>query len=224
MKKTILTIILVFLMTLTSVNALTLTLDQTDNLQEFTNKDKGNTFFDDFAGSTSTSLSQTIEITNSNNSYPYDYQYEFSSIAEDFYIAIQNVAPNSNLTIMWHGDLGRNSVFNVQEVTMLESGAYYYRFSPEYDGEPGRIYFEFSDSTAGFIQYVEEKPLGFNDLIGGIVGAAEDFVNIQISLWTVAYYTVILIVAISFIGGLFWSGAWVIKNGRDFRESNKRRI
>jgi len=194
--------------------ALDLETDQSDNLQDFYYQDSGNFQIKNAVGS----VNNSYEIGN--NTYYYDVDYEFTSVSEDFYLIIENYFENSTIQIMWRGDLTQDPTLYIQEFTMNEQGRYYFKFVPEYTEEPAKIYIDFGEpSYVGTIEYVEQKPQGFNSLMGGFVNAFLDVVSININMWRIAFYTLIFLILVAFAGLVFGASWYIHKQSQRIRES-----
>lgn len=187
--------------------SLKIDLDQQDNIASFYLQESGNSIVRNVVGSESNKSVNSFIIDNT--TYRYDINFEFSSITEDFYLILQNYVVNSTITIMYRGDLNLNPTLYVQDLVLNEQGRYYFKFSPDNVGEAGRVFIEFPTTYVSTIEYIETKPEGFNSLIGGFVGGFIEIVNINVNLWRVAFYGVILIIMLSFVALLF-GGSWYI--------------
>lgn len=203
---------LVMLAMFSSVNALTLNANQDDNIYNFNIKEKGNYLIQDLVGS----INHQYNINNTN--YTYDLDLEFSSVNEEFFIVIQNQIANSTLTFMYRGDLTRNGNLYIQELHLTEQGKYYFRFVPNYIGEPARIYIDISTTGIGTIEVIEQKPQGFNNLIGVFVGSFQEIISINLGLWRMTFYMIVLGITITFIFGLFGVGFYILKKAKHIRE------
>lgn len=199
MKKLSIIIMLLVLMLSSGYSAM-LDTTQSSNILEYRTHDKGNSFYYSFAGS----INEPITFTNSNNTYYYDIDWELDSVTEDFFIIIRNYFPNNNGTFIFHGDLTRNPNAYIQPFTMNETGTYYFKFSPSVEGEPMRVYLDIGAlSWSGIVTYQELKPASFNKIIGGFVEALLELVSLNILVWQIAFYIILFIVSLAFVGVIF---------------------
>ena len=208
---------------LSNVSALSLLSDQTTNINSYSTSDKGNMLIKSVVGSYSITHNQTIILGNT--SYQYDYDIELSNINEDFYIIIENYFVNTTINMIWYGNLVNDPTANIQNFTLNEQGRYYFKFSPSFTDEAGRIYFNVENPIHIInLEYQEMKPAGFNSFMFGIITAFVDFINIQMSFWYLAYYVIIFILMLSIILGLFGLSFLIYKYTQKLKEKKKNNI
>ena len=227
MIKKILITIMMTLTLLMSANAITLQLDQDNNLLDFRTLETGNKVISTHANSVDTVLS----VDNAQQNYTYDYKLEIVEATEDFYLVLDNTFVNSTYNILYRGDLNIDPTLYTQEVTLNEQGQYFFKFSPTRTEQPIVVYIDMEivqgQGGAFTVAYIEEKPKGFNDLIGGFIGAFEEVFDINVKLWYLLYYIIIIVLVLAFIGILFGLGGYIIKlkedqkNGAGFFDFSK---
>lgn len=206
--------LMMMLLSLFSVSALDLYIDQSDNLIDYHSKSDGNTIINNVAGHIN-----NIYETPTNQTYYYDFQLELSSMNEEFYLIIENYDINQTLTIFYHGDLARDGTLYVQEVTLNEAGQYYFKFVPDFNDEGGQIYLGFEEiEFVGTLEYVEKKPEGFNSLMSMFLGSFQEIILINITIWQIMFYSLIFMIAVTFIGALFGGSFWLLNKAKQIRE------
>ena len=219
MKKIIYFIMLIVCMF--SVSAVSLVTDQDQNVNDYYNAENGNIMIQSVAGSYSTTNNQSFGVGGLNGTYYYyDLDYEFVSTSEDFYLMIQNADSNKTGSIYFRGDLNKDGTLYIQNFTFNDVGRYYFKFEPSYEAEPVRVYLEFEDSFVGTIEYAEEKPKGFTGLVGGLVDGFSDVIEINISLWRIAYYTIVTAILVGFTLGVFAIAFWIFRYAKRLREGD----
>lgn len=191
-----------------SVFAMTITFDQSSNLRDYKDNQKGNILYNDIVGSISQSKNQYLGFGGLNGTrYYYDFEMEFNYLSEDFYLIINNYFSNASFVMMYRGDLTKDDTLYIQNLTFNEQGRYYFKINPDYIGESGKIYFEYVNSNfTGTLEYQESKPQGFNELMGGIVVGFNTIIDYNIALWRIAGYILIFVITLSFVISIFWIG------------------
>ena len=208
MKKIYLTLI-TFLVLFSGVNALSVSINQDENIFAYGEDLKGNRVTEVLSGNTDT-LGVFLELTNA--TVPYDYKLELDDVNEDFYIIIDNFLENQTYTFFYTDDLNTGDTVFIRNITMLEVGKYYYAFTPTNKGEYAAIWIDMqtggSPGVFG-IDYQETKPEGFNELIAGLVRAFEEIIDVNVSLWRVLYYLFAFIITFSFVAMIFGTAFWL---------------
>lgn len=207
-----------------SVSALTLETNQDTNNNDYYAKTNGNIIIKNLVGSYSTTNNQSFGVGGINGTlYYYDLDYEFTSTNEDFYLMIQNTAVNQTATIMYRGDLTRDSTLYIQNVTFNEVGRYLFKFIPSYENEPARIYLEVPDAFVGTIEYAEQKPEGFTSIVGGLITTSEELIDINISLWRIAFYSIVTGLIIAFVLGIFGIAFMMFRYSKKLSEDRQHK-
>lgn len=216
MKKLNLFLIMV-LFSVFSVNALIMSYDQNENIYGFENAEKGNNVYNVGVSSTDTFF-RSLNGTN----YSYDYRMELSEMSQDFYLILENTHVNTTYLIFFHGDLSQDDTLYTQELILKEMGDYVLKFYPS-NIEAGSVFIDLQDENAVHpfsVTYVEEKPKGFNQLIGGLVDTFTEVFNINLKLWYLFYYVIIFSLVVSFIGVMFGFATFLFKKAD---EQNQRK-
>lgn len=211
--------IFIVILCITSSFALSLETNQQSNLEDFYSKSSGNSIISSIAGS----VNDVFGVGGINGTnYSYDKTYEFTSTDEDFYLILQNYFDNETVSIMYRGDLNKDPTLYIQNVTLNEIGRYYFKFSPSYESEPARVFLEFGDSYVGTIEYIEQKPNGFSSLIGVLVTSFQDLIDINISLWRLAFYSIIFLVMTTLVIGIFVGGFMLLRYSKNINKEAER--
>lgn len=205
--KKFMNIVLIFTILLTSCYSVTLSIDQTRNLDDYTVIPKGNTYIDTVNGF----INNSIEFNNGTLVYYYDYEYEFKSVNENFYIIIQSYTSNETVQVMYRGNLQLDGQFKVQPLQLNEVGAYYLKFEPDYENEPVVVYIDFPTDYVGTVEFVEDKPQTFSILARQFTSWGEEIVNINVTIWRFIFYTFVLLLMLSIGLGLFGLSFLLIK-------------
>jgi len=212
------------LFSILNVNALTMSFNQNENIFDFENAEKGNNVFSTHASNINTAF-QNLNGTN----FTYDYKLELSEINQEFYIALENFFVNSSYKIFFHGDLSKDDTLYVQDLVLNEQGTYILKFIPT-GIEAGQIFINLDENGGSGVfgaTYIEEKPKGFNDLIGGLVDTFSTVFDINVKLWFLLYYLIIFMLSIGFMSMLFGFASFIFKKAQDIKGnkgkySNKR--
>ncbi len=212
MKNKILSFFFILSCLMFSVNAVTLNYDQNENVYEIENGEIGNKIYTTVAGNINNAY--TID----NTTYTYDYKLELSEVSEDFYLAIENYYIGANYTIFFHGDLTKDGTLYVQQLQFNEQGEYYLKFSPS-GIEPVQVYIGVQDDSHIFdVSYSEQKPKGFNSLIGGFVDAFSKVFDLNVKLWYLLYYLIIISITLGFLAILFGTAFYLFKASKKVKE------
>jgi len=153
-----------------------------------------------------------------------DIKYELRGLTRPIYILIENGMENITLDITYVNDdavaIGEinNKIAISQELTMEETGTYYFKFEPSYDGENFDFIIDFPSSYVGNLHLKEEQAKEFNSLISGFIDSFEEIVKINVTLWRLLFYTIIFLFTLSFIIGLFGGSFWILKQAKKIRE------
>lgn len=202
---------------ISSASAVTMTIDQDKNLFDLENALTGNHILQFVASN----VDETISVDNATQTYTYDYKLEISDASENFYLGIENFYDNSTYYVQFRGDTTKDSTLYVQELTLNEQGQYFFKFEPSYDGEPVVIYIDLvASGGAGVfnVAYLEEKPKGFNNLIGGFVDTFSQVFDINVKLWYLLYYLIIIILTIGFISIIFGIATFLFGKAKEIRK------
>lgn len=202
-----------------NVNSVTMTIDQEKNIFDLEKALTGNHLLQFVASN----VDEVIPIDNANETYTYDYKLEISDSSETFYLGIENFFVNSTYYIQFRGDTTKDSTLYVQELTLNEQGQYFFKFEPSYDGEPVVVYIDLvANGGAGVfnVAYIEEKPKGFNDLIGGFVDTFSQVFDLNVKLWYLLYYLIIIIITIGFISLIFGIAFYIFKQAKKVRQGD----
>lgn len=201
-----------------SVNAVTLSINQDSNIFDLERAETGNHILNFVASN----VDEVISVDGGNQSFTYDYVLELTDTSEDFYIALENFFENSTYRIMYRGDLTKDSTLYVQELVLNENGQYIFKFSPSYDGEPIFVYIDLQVTGGSGVfnaVYIEEKPKGFNDLIGGFVNNFSAVFDINLKLWYLLYYLIIIVLVFAFFGILFGLSFFIITKAKEIKNT-----
>lgn len=212
MKKLLLFFMLMFV-SLSSINAVTMSFSQNQNLYDIENTLTGNKLLSAHASS----IDESFSIDNV--TYNYDYVLEISDTNQDFYLTLENYYIGSNYTIMFRGDLVRDGTLYIQDLTLNEQGQYILKFIP-FNNEPVKVYIDLhSNGGAGTfdIYYTEEKPKGFNALMVGFVDAFSNVFELNVKLWYLLYYIMIFVIVVSFMGALFGIASFIHKKTNEIK-------
>lgn len=151
-----------------------------------------------------------------------DVKYELRGSSEPIYLIIENGYANSTFEITYVNDdpilENSSSTAYSQELTMTETGAYYFIFEPSYDGESFDFILDFANDKVHNVYLKEQQPQGFNSLMSGFVNAFLDIVEINITIWRVVFYTLIFIIMVAFVGLLFTGSLWMFKYSQKIRD------
>ena len=216
MISKLISFLFLFVIVFSPLNAVTLSLDQTDNLYELSNKETGNSIIQSIAGNIDLSMTQPVN-SSGNFNYTYDYVLELNKATQEFYLVLENFYVNSTYTLYYRGDLNKNPTLYVKELTLNEQGNYIFKFTPS-DEEPVKIYIDKNDPLGVFnIYYTEEKPRGFSSLISGFISTFEKVFDINIKLWFLLYYIIIIVLTLSFIGLIFGISFYLIDKTKQIK-------
>lgn len=214
MKIKLITILTLIFLMFTSVNALDISSSQSSNINDLLSYDIGNERVFDITSNINNEI-----IVNGNN-YSYDFDLEYNAVSENIYLKFNNPQVNNTLTFLWSGDLTRDDTLYVQNFTMNEQGTYYFKFTPDYVGEPAHVYVDIVNDFASpiTINELETKPQGFNDLIGGLVSSFNDIIEVNVTFWKILLYTTIFIITLSIILSIFGLAFWIFSKAKDVKK------
>lgn len=217
MKKIFIFILIMFTV-LNSVNAVIINFDQDKNLIDFQNNELGNVL----VGTITPAVNTTLSVSSSNTTYVFDKKFEFESLNEDIYLILQNGYVNANITLMYRGDLTQNPTLFIQDLTLNEVGEYYFKVSPSTVNEPVVIYIDLPSDVVEPVtliyKLVEEKPDSFNSIILKIIEPFVTIVEINITIWKIIFWTLILILAITLVVLIFYTAFYLFKKSRENME------
>lgn len=217
--------LMLFLTTLFSANALTMSFNQNSNVYDYETIEKGNNIYNFQFGDTDI-FKHSFDSTN----YSYDYRLELKEMNQEFFLVIENFYINTSYQVFFHGDLTQDDTLYVQELTLNEQGFYILKFIPS-GIEGGQIFIDLQSEAMNNgtipalpfgVSYVETKPEGFNDLIGGLVGTFEAVFDINLKLWYLLYYVIIFVLVIGFMSMLFGVASFLFKKSDEIK--NRKRI
>lgn len=152
-----------------------------------------------------------------------DYKFELRGLIQPVYLLINNDYENTTFDITYINDnnikINSSGTIGInQEFTMNEEGVYYFKITPSFEGESIDIMLNFTNSRVIQVFLQEEQPQGFNSLMGGFVYSFLDIIEINISLWRIFFYTVIIVIMIGFVLLLFGGSFWIFKSTQKIKE------
>lgn len=151
--------------------------------------DLGNTQLYDLVGSISSSNATVKTLGNQTG----DLKFDFPSLARDTYIIINNPTVNSTIDFSYSvlDSEGYLSTVISQELTMQETGNYYFKLEPDFVGEPVLLLIDVNDSYVTTLNIQSSMPMGMNFVFETFVTGMNDIIEINVSIWRLGFYLLI---------------------------------
>lgn len=189
-KKLLLFMTLLF--SLSFVNAGSFIFDQTQVLNDFNTADLGNVQLIDLVGSLN---------TESIGSQGGDLELEYASLQNDVYFYLDNGDINTTLNITYF--FGGESGAITQELTLEETGVYYFQIKPDFEGESGSVLIQAPDSFVSVVRIVHESDKGLSSVFEIFVNAVAEIIDINVSAWRLMFYLFLFAVVVGVFYAMF---------------------
>ncbi|MFP4026031.1 MAG: hypothetical protein ACLFVR_16030 [Thiohalospira sp.] len=195
---------------------------QTDIWNDYTMVDKGNTFYDTITTRTSDGVPYEETIFGTNRTY--DKSFEFPNFEQTLYVKIHPTR-NDNMTIMWRGDLSSDDNNLYVQPLQVQAEPYIFKFTPSKTDDILKFYVQFDDdSQIAGVELTQQQPKGFGYTLERFMGATEDIVDINITLWKIGFYLFILLVLTAFASTVLGLGIWIFDYIRLLKEKRRRAV
>ena len=200
MKK-ILGFILLSLIIISGVNAVNFIYEQERVIADRSLDDLGNIQLFDLVGS----ISNTSGVESIGNTSG-DFKYDFVSLKRDTYIFLNNPTINSTINFSYSqvDAEGFLSSITTQELTLEETGNYYFKLEPDFEGESVLFLVEAINSYVTTLNIQESHPKGMNFVFETFIGGMNNIIEINVSIWRLGFYLM--------IGGLIVTGLMLMVN------------
>lgn len=216
MKK-IITILVLLICMSSLVSAVSLEYEQTSVITDYNTNEVGASLQRVVVGS-----SNSVTIGNKTG----DIKFELRGMSQPYYLLIDNGFINNTFNITYvnddpikTGESGKNAT--TQELTMQELGMYYFKIEPSYEGESVDFILNFDDDRTTQVFLQEQHPQGFNTLMAGFVNAFLDIVEINITMWRIAFYVLIFIILIGFVALVFGGSFYIFKVSQNVKDKKE---
>lgn len=213
--KRFMMLLLLMLGSLTFVSAGQLLYNQDDLINSVTG-DIGNIRVNTVLGNTNINSS----LLSGNQTY--DIYYEYSELHNSMYYIIDNGIANSTVTMIWNFRKSQTETRYTQNFTMTELGKYVFKIENNVDSENLQLFIDFPDTWTGYIYEQQEIKQGLPDIISKFASGAVDLITINLTLWKLGFYVIIISFVVGIIVLLVWLAIKFYKWGKENAIFKKR--
>jgi len=213
--------LILLIIMLSGINAVSLNSNQDFTQQRYNDADIAT------ISSIATFGSDNFNYSINNNTFVYDVRTYMNYLDTDYYISFNNKNVNDSLQIILTTiPISGTPIATTYNVSMLNVGDYKFLVKPSYPGENIRIEINAPDNYVGDINYISVKNKyvdNMNTITGTFVGATKDLIDINVSVWKIFYYILIIGLIISSLG-LLISFAFRVYDWADDLSGKKKQI